>query len=82
MRLNDQISMLKKFLIIFTFLSFAHAQAQCNNYWQYVKGDNNDGLQGIVTFPPQSVSEHKIKILLSVGSKLVSVSKKYETSYA
>lgn len=66
--------MLEKFLIICTILSLAQAQAQCNDYWKYIKGNGNDGIQGVITLPPQGVTEHKIKIMLSVGSKLASVS--------
>lgn len=68
--------MIEKFLIFFTFFVLSHALVPCDNYWSYIQGGGNEGVQGMITYVPGQGTEHIFKILLSVGSKLPSVSKK------
>lgn len=66
--------MLKKILLFITFLAVSQAQVPCENYWKYIRGGTGEGVQGLVTIHPSNSAEHRFKILLSVASKLPSVS--------
>jgi hypothetical protein len=45
----------------------------CNNNFQYIRGENG-GTEGLITFTPQRVAEHNLKVVLTVAAKLPSVS--------
>lgn len=71
-----KIKMLK-ILAVLLIISLNEISSQiipCGNFWKYIKSDQ--GTQGLITFQPQNLAQHDMKILLSVGAKLPSVKKR------
>lgn len=65
--------MLDKIILIFLLPAAALAQASCNGYWQYGRDQNQ--LQGYLTIPHDAyAAEHRLKVILSIGTKLRNVS--------
>jgi hypothetical protein len=66
--------MLKLFeilILVLLFRSFTEAQQKCENFWSYAK--EIDQIVGKITFSLGNSADHKLKINLSVASKLSSV---------
>jgi hypothetical protein len=64
--------MLHRLIILVASLQVAHSQQQCSGLWQYLR--ENGQIIGLLTLPPQSSAEHKMRLQLSVGTSLNSVS--------
>lgn len=63
----------REILLRFCFLTLVFAQNPCSNYWKYVRSQNQ--IQGLLTFyHNQRITEHHLRVVLSLGSKLPSVS--------
>lgn len=65
--------MLKQTIIIFLLCAIIAAQESCSNYWQYARGPEE--IEGVVTVAyDKSFTDHHIKVILTVTSRLPSVS--------
>jgi hypothetical protein len=65
-----------KFLVFISAVLISEISSQylpCSNFWKYIK--SNEGTQGLITFLPENLAQHQVKIHLSVGAKLPSVRK-------
>lgn len=57
---------------VIIFLIIHESCESCQNYFQYVIGENG-ATEGLIKFRPQRVSEHNLKIVMTVAAKLPSV---------
>lgn len=64
--------MLRYLIISLTLCSFCES---CNNFFKYIRGENG-GTEGLITFRPQRVPEHNLKVVLTIAAKLPTVSLK------
>ena len=63
--------MLGKFLIFVHLIAIGESQS-CSSFFQYVYGYG--GVEGSITYNPPVVSEHNLRVVLSVAAHLPSVS--------
>lgn len=65
--------MLLQVLLITSIPAIVNAQYSCSSFWQYVRGSG--GIEGILTLnPDRGFKEHNLKVILTVGAQLPSVS--------